>query len=224
MAADIDTTGALRYLFRRRREVWQHEVNWTTRRHHGSLAFLRRWGILVGACKEDAGPLRVAPLTDALRNVLRRALRPEVSTWVASLHSVGTLQEWVAQVDTAKTSLLALALPGMNSRDPDAYHIIWTIRCFVIAINAATKAEAGLYVAPTDGVSLLKRGFPDMGAQLDMATEATGTTCALQLMHMLHYTSAVEYFCMDLCLAKPAYKWIIKEMLNLCTHIPCNSW
>ena len=98
-------------------EVWQKEVNWATRRHHGALALLRRWGILVGQSTQDAGPLRIAPLSQATRSAFERLLRPSAHAWVLNLHGAQTLREWVAQMEASLADLHTMQLPGMRAND-----------------------------------------------------------------------------------------------------------
>jgi len=94
--------------------LWQRECNGQTSHHHGSLAFLRRWGVMEGGT--GAAPLRIAPLTDPLQRSLARVLDPAVSQVVRRLRAVDTLQEWVQQIEESVSVLQALGLPGLTTR------------------------------------------------------------------------------------------------------------
>lgn len=93
---------------------WQQQCNSQTGFHHGSIAFLRRWGLLVGDSRTDAGPLRVVPQSASLGALLGQVLSLEASRFVTSLQAVGTLDAWVAQVEVAASDLVALGLPGLS--------------------------------------------------------------------------------------------------------------
>ena len=62
-------------------------------------------------------------------------------------------------------------------------------------------------VAPTDPVAYLHRGFPDVTKQLSWLETQTGAQTARELLESVNYRWGVEFFTMDLCLAKPVYRW-----------------
>ena len=197
-------------------EVWQAQTNAVVKRHHGGPAFLRRWGVLVGKSKHDNGPLRIGPLSDELRGVLAKALRPEAHAWVASLRFPVMLEEWVQTVEDTYAQLLQLQLPGMSRDKNQGYHLVWTIRGFLLALGHAAGRE--VQVAPTDPVDYFRRGFPDVTEQINWLEEITGAKSAQGLLNAASYMWGAEFFTMDLCLAKPAYKWSSTDIDCLVVH------
>jgi hypothetical protein len=100
--------------------LWQRECNGQTSYHHGGLAFLRRWGLIIGgrarARARGQDPLRIAPLSDELEKSLARVLSADANEVVGGLHAVDTLQEWVQQIDEAVPAIKRLGLPGLTRR------------------------------------------------------------------------------------------------------------
>ena len=289
---------------------WQAHSNGVVSRHHGGVAFLRRWGIVAGGCATEPGPLRLSKLTRDARSALRRVLHPDAHFWVLSLQATSTLDAWTAQVERMKAKLFSLNLPGManakstgqrsrnllktqlatnsrkhqqckratrhnttkqhtrtqrlqtlcaslcrdarvercassratfNTRNPtqrraqrsqrDAprqttpqqtqqktnrrepgYHVVWLLRSLVA--GACHVAGVPVRVAPTDDVQMLKAGFPDMTDQVAWAAAATGARTVAGLVHCLHYRRGIQFLCMDLCLAKPARRWLVAHGLG----------
>ena len=253
---------------------WQAHSNGVVSRHHGGVAFLRRWGIVAGGCATEPGPLRLSKLTRDARSALRRVLHPDAHFWVLSLQATSTLDAWTAQVERMKAKLFSLNLPGManakstgqrsrnllktqlatnsrkhqqckratrhnttkqhtrtqrsqrdaprqttpqqtqqktNRREP-GYHVVWLLRSLVA--GACHVAGVPVRVAPTDDVQMLKAGFPDMTDQVAWAAAATGARTVAGLVHCLHYRRGIQFLCMDLCLAKPARRWLVAHGLG----------
>ena len=253
---------------------WQAHSNSVVSRHHGGVAFLRRWGIVAGGCATEPGPLRLSKLTRDARSALRRVLHPDAHFWVLSLQATSTLDAWTAQVERMKAKLFSLNLPGManakstgqrsrnllktqlatnsrkhqqckratrhnttkqhtrtqrsqrdaprqttpqqtqqktNRREP-GYHVVWLLRSLVA--GACHVAGVPVRVAPTDDVQMLKAGFPDMTDQVAWAAAATGARTVAGLMLCLHYRRGIQFLCMDLCLAKPARRWLVAHGLG----------
>lgn len=95
--------------------AWQLQCNSTTSYHHGSIAFLRRWGLIAGGSRSDPSPLRVMASSAELETALQRVLSPAAARFVQGLRAASTLEDWVVQVESASKDLCALGLPGAAS-------------------------------------------------------------------------------------------------------------
>ena len=63
----------------------RRQCNLSTAYHHGSCAYLRRWGIIVGGTKLDQSPLRVATMSDSARDAADRLLGSKAHRVVDSM-------------------------------------------------------------------------------------------------------------------------------------------
>ena len=216
---------------------WSKQCNSTTAFHHGSCAYLRRWGVIEGGSQQQPGPLRVVAMGEAGRGALVRLLGSDAHSMVESITPMSTLQEWVAQVERLAPEMERLQLPGLRrSKTKRSYGVSWTLRCLLLGVNFAHKPASGqeplqhqagrdpeplLAESPEplrheagDSVALLRRGFPDMGEQVNTFALMLGVTTVGNLVAGLHYRSGIEFLCMDLCLAKPVYRWLGRHQLS----------
>lgn len=198
---------------------WMKQCNSTTAFHHGSGAYLRRWGVLQGGTRGQPGPLQVATMSEAGRAAMCRMLGSDAHSLVESIVPTSTLQEWVAQVERLAPEVERLQLPGLcrGRPDRDSYGIGWTLRCLLLGTNYARQPASGpvtlRYEAP-DSISLLRRGFPDVSAEVTSFASMLGVTRVGSLVAGLQYRSGIEFLCMDLCLAKPVYVWLARHQLT----------
>jgi len=191
--------------------AWQRECNSQTGFHHGGVAYLRRWGLVLGGTQSDRSPLRIAPYTYELGKSLAALLTPSAHEFVQGFRPVSSLSEWAESHRLAASKLHALNLPGCSS-GPEAYGVIWTCRYFQWGANLPQRSPPNtapvVAVSPTDEVSGLSRAFLDMSGEAERFARALRVTTVQDLLTVLEYPHGVEYFCMDLCLMKPVYRWL----------------
>ena len=104
-------------------ERWQQEVNSSTSYHHGGVAYLRRWGAVVGGTLRNKRPLQVHAIDASFDGALDRVLGPKAHELVQSMQRVSSLQGWVDQVGKLSPELRALRLPGL-ARSEKGYGVM----------------------------------------------------------------------------------------------------
>ena len=99
------------------------------------------------------------------------------------------------------------------------YGVAWTLRCLVLRQTHRRDVAAGtlergicmnaLRFNPADSTTLLSRGFPDQSGEAAWFARKNRAKTVGILMAALQYRDPVQCLCMDLCLAKVAYRFFL---------------